>query len=314
MKGFVAALLFATGVDALVSRGGSCCFHLKAHGGPGGYVDQLGDGQNRIGQSGLPEGTYCIDGNGGLTDGQGRGCILTPPTTQFQCDVGASPTPGFHVGCHGALTHNGNNQFYACPTGDNGGFNIYTRPVAGQSKCVKITLKADKCHKCHHKPQGGCPNNLNGPYEFPHLIVPINSAMPNTAYGTQYNGKADHTISTIFNFDIPGGDAGKMCNFVFVLPHHKQLQTSSFSFSGSGGFAFWMLNGVANQGTTYNNAPHPKHDYGVTNVRPGHSYSIAHFPCPAGKTIAFEMRSAGSSIDYFQDFNPCPIGAYVTVH
>ncbi|KAK3073745.1 hypothetical protein LTR53_004381 [Teratosphaeriaceae sp. CCFEE 6253] len=62
----------------------TCCFNINAYtsGGPGGAVGQLGDGQNRIGQKGLPQGKYCIDGSGGLTDANGRGCILTPPTTQ----------------------------------------------------------------------------------------------------------------------------------------------------------------------------------------------------------------------------------------
>ncbi|TKA75727.1 hypothetical protein B0A55_05914 [Friedmanniomyces simplex] len=62
----------------------SSCFNIDAfsNGGPGGPVCQLGDGQNRIGQHGLPQGKYCLDNNGGLTDAHGRGCILTPPTTQ----------------------------------------------------------------------------------------------------------------------------------------------------------------------------------------------------------------------------------------
>ncbi|TKA52537.1 hypothetical protein B0A55_11941, partial [Friedmanniomyces simplex] len=61
-----------------------CCFNINAfsNGGPSGPVRQLGDGQNRIGQHGLPQGKYCLDNNGGLTDASGRGCILTPPTTQ----------------------------------------------------------------------------------------------------------------------------------------------------------------------------------------------------------------------------------------
>lgn len=96
----------------------SSCFQLTATGGPGGVVGQLSDGQNRIGQ-GLPAATYCID-NGAITDGNGRGCILTPPTTQFQCDTGAAPTGGFSIDCNGELNYEGNPTFKSCPTGDNG--------------------------------------------------------------------------------------------------------------------------------------------------------------------------------------------------
>ncbi|KAG9568746.1 hypothetical protein KCU71_g7118, partial [Aureobasidium melanogenum] len=149
MKSVYSTLGFALGASAatLVARD-QCCFSLTAAGGKTGAVGQLSDGQNRIGQtSGLATGsaTYCIN-NGGLTDENGRGCILTPPTTQFQCDVGASPTTGFAVNSNGDLTYNRNTQFYACATGDNGGYNIYTTTTSAQTGCVAITLSSGgKC-------------------------------------------------------------------------------------------------------------------------------------------------------------------------
>ncbi|KAI5208019.1 hypothetical protein E4T38_02985 [Aureobasidium subglaciale] len=142
MKNAYTTLGFALGASASLHPRDQCCFSLNAAGGQSGVVGQLGDGQNRIGQSGglaNQQGTYCLS-NGGLTDQSGRGCILTPPTTQFQCDVGASPTNGFSVNSNGDLTYNGNTQFYACATGDNGGYNIYTVTTGDQTGCVKITL------------------------------------------------------------------------------------------------------------------------------------------------------------------------------
>ena len=142
------------------------CSGITAYGGPGGPVAQLSDGQNRIGDDSLPHGQYCLDGSGGkctllfiscllsltfrftgFTDSQGRGCILTPPTTQWQCDVGAPPTNGFTIGCNGTISHGGEDTFYACPTGNNGGFNIYSEPVKGEPGCVPIWLVADSCQK-----------------------------------------------------------------------------------------------------------------------------------------------------------------------
>ncbi|KAG9666699.1 hypothetical protein KCU99_g9644, partial [Aureobasidium melanogenum] len=149
MKSVYSTLGFALGASAatLVARD-QCCFSLTAAGGKTGAVGQLSDGQNRIGQtSGLATGsaTYCIN-NGGLTDENGRGCILTSPTTQFQCDVGASPTTGFAVNSNGDLTYNGSTQFYACATGDNGGYNIYTTTTSAETGCVAITLSSGgKC-------------------------------------------------------------------------------------------------------------------------------------------------------------------------
>ncbi|KAK3719555.1 hypothetical protein LTR37_004413 [Vermiconidia calcicola] len=147
MKSNLALLAFAAGSQALVSRQAPCCFGLTAYtyDGPAGAVGQLSDGQNRIGQEGLPEGSYCINSNGGLTDGEGRGCIWTPPTTQNQCDVGAKPDAGFEVGCNGTVSYKGGSAFYACDTGDNGGKNIYSEPLKGEPTCQPIWLVADDC-------------------------------------------------------------------------------------------------------------------------------------------------------------------------
>jgi len=145
------------------------------------------------------------------------------------------------------------------------------------------------------------------------LIVPVDSANPNKAYGTSYNGQVTSTISTIFNFDIPASDAGKTCSLIFLLPLQSQLQTSSFTISGSGQIDFSMLGGVASQSTTFANAPAVKTDYGVTTVAPGNSYNIATFPCPAGSAVSYELKSVGgTSLTYFQDYNPSPIGLYIT--
>lgn len=84
MKTFVlGAAAFASSALALVPRGDTCCFGLTANGAQSGTVGQLSDGQNRIG-GGLPAGSYCISG-GGITDGQGRGCILTRMFELYQC-------------------------------------------------------------------------------------------------------------------------------------------------------------------------------------------------------------------------------------
>ncbi|TKA52538.1 hypothetical protein B0A55_11942 [Friedmanniomyces simplex] len=47
------------------------------------------------------------------------------------------------------MAYKGSDSFYSCPTGDHGGWNIYSEPVKGQDKCMPISLKADACfHGC----------------------------------------------------------------------------------------------------------------------------------------------------------------------
>lgn len=220
-------------------------------------------------------------------------------------------------------------------------------PPKDVSGCVDITLEADQCKAspspppppsstgapspppavtsvkvvtvtetvCGAQPTGpppavqsSCPTTLTeGNFEFPHLIVPVDSSKPDTAFGTQYNGQVSSTVSTIFNFDIPQSDAGKTCTLVFLFPEKSELQTSSFNFTGDGRVDFAQMNSPATERTTFHTMPTIKTDFHVSTLQPGTSYVIASFPCPAGETIAFDMENSGTTdLTWFEDFNPSP--------
>ncbi|PWY86069.1 hypothetical protein BO70DRAFT_289373 [Aspergillus heteromorphus CBS 117.55] len=159
-----------------------------------------------------------------------------------------------------------------------------------------------------------CPTDLSGDYEYPHLIVPINSSTPDTAFGSQFFGTVSSTVSTIFNFDIPSSDAGKTCSLIFLLPNKQDLETSSYTFSGDGKVDFSLLSSAASLKTSYSNAPSVQQDYGDFTLSPGNSYLISSFSCPAGETVSYEMKEAGSTyLNFFEDYNPSPLGLYITV-
>lgn len=236
---------------------------------------------------------------------------MTPPTTQFQCDVGASPLNEFSIACDGSVSVNGNSHFYECPTGDSGENNIYTTPPSGQQGCFEVMLEATSClPSCPAPPAPSpapktCPVGLAGPYQYPHEIIPVSSTTPDKAPGTSYFGSINPDTSSLYVFDIPSDYAGKTCTLEFFLPAAKDLKTSSYTISGSGALDFAKLQANPNQGTTFNNKPGIAIDYGVTNVSPGGSYSIATFDCPAGSQISFDISSRGGTcLTYFQDFNP----------
>ncbi|EME49621.1 hypothetical protein DOTSEDRAFT_20053 [Dothistroma septosporum NZE10] len=318
-----AVLLLPAAAHAFVTQntGTGCCFHVTAEGGPGGQVDQLFDGQNRIGQTGLPEGQYCINANGGLTDSNGRGCILTPPTGQWQCDAGATPTPGFSVGSDGKLAVNGSTSFYGAPTGDNGGWNIYDKPLMDEPKTTPVTLFVDNCQATKQPPpapappSSACPAELPSKisdFEFPHLIVPVDSKHPDQSFGTSYNGTAEGSISSIFNFDIPASTKGNTCGLKFFFPEQKDLETSAFEYSGDGQFQFAVLSSPATESTTYASAPKVQQDFGYFTLAPGTAQDIANVDCPAGERIGIWLKPVGNSkLNFFQDYNPCPIGLYI---
>jgi len=158
-----------------------------------------------------------------------------------------------------------------------------------------------------------CPTNLNGEYQFPHLIIPVNSSSPNTAYGSSYFGEVTPEISSIFNFDIPASYSGLQCSLIFLFLTQSQLSTSSYTLTGPGTVDVALLSAVATSQTTFANMPTVKTDYGNFTFQPNNSYRIATFPCPANTAISFELGSVnGTSLTYFQDYNPSPIGLYIT--
>merc|ERR1712054_760394 len=145
----------------------------------------------------------------------------------------------------------------------------------------------------------GCPANLDGEYQYPHLIVPVSSENKDKAYGTSYNGTISPSVSS-----------------VFLFPEQDQLETSAFTFNGKGGLTVNELSSPATEQTTYNSVPKPAVEGigAIHEVRPGNSYVVASHECNAGARQSFEFMSTGGlDLEFFQDYNPSPIGAYITV-
>jgi len=315
--------LVASVQSAVLPRDNSPCFKcqgftITVSGGVRGLLGQLSDGQNRVGPGTPQPAKYSLACNGGITDQNGRGCILTPPTTQYQCDQGASPTTGFAIKSNGLITNNGSGYFYACPVDNNGNWNIYKKPVVGQTKCVKVWLTANGCNTPPPPPPPPktCPSSLVVPngqsFEFPHLIIPVDSSMPNSALGTSYFGTVTPQISSIFNFDVRPQFQGKKCTLWFLLPKNPPSPTSSYTISGAGDLHFWKKTSPATQGTTWNNQGGNSADYGITKVVPGNQYAITTFDCPYGQRIAFEITTTDTNLKFFQDYNPNALGLFIT--
>jgi len=157
-----------------------------------------------------------------------------------------------------------------------------------------------------------CPNNLSGEYQYPHLIVPVNSAAPNKTYGTQYFATINSTTSTIFNFDIPQSYENMQCQFFFTLPAKSLLETSDYTLTSGGSIAVSQLSTPATQATSYNNVPSTK---AVTTipVTVGTEQVITSGPCAAGQTLSYEFSAVGGlDFSMFVDWNPCPLGVFIT--
>jgi hypothetical protein len=143
--------------------------------------------------------------------------------------------------------------------------------------------------------------------------VPVSSEQPDQAYGTSYNGQINSTTSTIFNFDIPQDYEGKQCSIIFLFPQKEDLETSNYDFSGSGSLSCSELSDTASQQTSYSSAPSVKSDLGTIDLQPGNSYVVATQDCQAGSTQSIELSSEnGLSLNFFEDWNPSPLGLFIT--
>ncbi|KAF3483847.1 uncharacterized protein GIQ15_03171 [Arthroderma uncinatum] len=157
-----------------------------------------------------------------------------------------------------------------------------------------------------------CPTDLSGPFEFPHLIIPVDSSAPTVARGTSYFGEVSSTVSSIFNFDIPP-QGPNLCSLVFLFPNQEQRPPWTYTFEGDGKVGVSRLQGPASNGTTFANAPKVAAKLGTPKLAAGTSNVISTFDCPFGQRIAFKMSNAGSTnLRYFQDYGNPPIGLYIT--
>jgi hypothetical protein len=81
------ASLVAAGV---LPRHEPTCFCVEVKGPNSGPINQIDDGQLNLDTNyhGLGRVELCLHHNGIVTDANGKGCIITSPQSQFQCDYG----------------------------------------------------------------------------------------------------------------------------------------------------------------------------------------------------------------------------------
>jgi hypothetical protein len=73
------------------------------------------------------------------------------------------------------------------------------------------------------------------------------------------------------------------------------------------------LSSPASTSTTYDNAPSVEKDLGDFTLTEGSSTLVETFACPAGETVTYELSALGDSyLHYFQDWNPSPLGLFIT--
>ena len=63
---------------------------------------------------------------------------------------------------------------------------------------------------------------------------------------------------------------------------------------------------------TANSVPSSVGSVGTFEVITGESFEVEPVPCPAGTSESFVLKSTGGvDLEYFEDYNPCPLGLFV---
>lgn len=157
------------------------------------------------------------------------------------------------------------------------------------------------------------PNDPNR-ISFPHLIIKIDEAFPDKAFGTGYNGTVTPTISSIFNFEKPPtgltADKKQTCELIFFFSSANLLwEEKSYEFNvkggGRGGLIFWRLRRSAELRTTWNTQLRESRAVRyITDAAPGNTYSLEVDRCDAFSGVGYKMAAIGNTyLDFFQTYD-----------
>jgi glucan endo-1,3-beta-D-glucosidase len=159
------------------------------------------------------------------------------------------------------------------------------------------------------------PVGLQGPFEAPNLIVPVDKSDPSKVMGNGYVAQLSPTLSTVFVFDVRPETQGKTCNLaLYVPPAFPWPDMSPVKIRSPGGI---IVSSVGQHIASANISASNVVNFGVVgwvpSVQPANQYNLQSLPCAAGQTVAYEMESTGGLImDFFQMTVP-PLGLFMSV-
>lgn len=159
------------------------------------------------------------------------------------------------------------------------------------------------------------PIGLQGPFEAPNLIVPVDKADPSKVIGNGYVAQLSPTMSTVFVFDVRPENQGKTCNLAFHMPPAFPWPDMSPVKSRSPGGIIVSSVGqqAASADISASNVDSSSVIGSIPSLQPANQYNIASVPCAAGQRVAYQIESTGGLVmDFFQMTVP-PLGLFMSV-
>jgi glucan endo-1,3-beta-D-glucosidase len=162
---------------------------------------------------------------------------------------------------------------------------------------------------------GAPPVGLQGPFEAPDLIVPVDMSDPSKVIGNGYIAQLSPTLATVFVFDVRPENQGKTCNLVFHMPPASPWpDMSPVKIRSAGGI---IVSSVGQQAASADISASNVVSSGVVgwipSISPSNQYDLVSFPCPARQRVAYQAESTGGlAMDFFQMTMP-PLGLFMSV-
>jgi glucan endo-1,3-beta-D-glucosidase len=157
------------------------------------------------------------------------------------------------------------------------------------------------------------PKDLRGSFEAPHLIVPIDKAIPSKVVGNSYTVQLSPTMSTVLVYDVHPEYQGKLCNLVFFMPPAFSLpDLAPAKLRSPGGISVSRVNNdVATPDRSASSVDSSAPVGVVPMIQSDNQYAVASMPCEAGQRVAYQVDSVGGlDMDFFQMTSP-PLGLFM---
>ncbi|KAK9239463.1 ubiquitin 3 binding protein But2 C-terminal domain-containing protein [Lipomyces kononenkoae] len=146
---------------------------------------------------------------------------------------------------------------------------------------------------------------------YPNLIIPINSATPNTALGTGFwanlTKSSTEEQDVLLQYDVASKYTGS-CELKFMFPNSPV--TFPFFLEGDTTIEIFALTSQLTQSATWNNHPSVGELIDTVTLTRGQDTFATSTTCAAGSFQGYLLKCTGDcTIDFFIDYNPPPVGA-----
>ncbi|KAK9390069.1 ubiquitin 3 binding protein But2 C-terminal domain-containing protein [Lipomyces mesembrius] len=145
---------------------------------------------------------------------------------------------------------------------------------------------------------------------YPNLIIPINSAKPNTALGTGFwanlTKSSTEEQDVLLQFDVASMYTGT-CELKFMFP--ESPVTFPFFLEGDTTIDIYALTSQLTESATWNNHPSFGELIDTVTLTRGQDTFVKGTMCASGSFQGYLLKCTGDCvIDYFIDYNPPPVG------